>query len=98
MASHRKFDPEFKAQVVLEVLTGAKTAAVSCPFCMQMFESAVGAVPAAEERGVQVFDLAELLDQSVAYSKPMANGGTPAAQPPTPPEPEPPAPEPPETP
>jgi transposase-like protein len=30
MASHRKFDPEFKAQVVLEVLTGAKTAAEVC--------------------------------------------------------------------
>jgi transposase-like protein len=24
MATHRKFDPEFKAQVVLEVLTGAE--------------------------------------------------------------------------
>ena len=44
---------------------------------MQMFESAVGAVPEAEARGVQVFDLAELLDQSVAYSRPMTNGGTP---------------------
>ena len=30
MASHRKFDPEFKARVVLEVLTGAKTAAEVC--------------------------------------------------------------------
>jgi len=77
---------------------GADLIAVACPFCMQMFESAVGAVPAAEERGVQVFDLAELLDQSVAYSKPMTNGGTPAAPPPAPPELEPPAPEPAETP
>jgi transposase len=30
MATHRKFDPAFKAQVVLEVLTGAKTAAEVC--------------------------------------------------------------------
>ncbi len=30
MASHRKYDPEFKAQVVLEVLTGARTAAEVC--------------------------------------------------------------------
>jgi hypothetical protein len=39
---------------------------------MQMFESAVGAVPEAETRGVQVFDVAELLDMSVTYSKPLA--------------------------
>jgi Fe-S oxidoreductase len=64
--------------------TGADLIAVACPFCMQMFESAVGAVPEAEARGVQVFDLAELLDQSIAYSKPATNGGAPA-----PPEPEP---------
>jgi Fe-S oxidoreductase len=56
--------------------TGADLIAVACPFCMQMFESAVGAVPEAEARGVQVFDLAELLDQSIAYSKPMTNGGS----------------------
>ncbi len=61
--------------------TDADLIAVACPFCMQMFESAVGAVPAAEARGVQVFDLAELLDQSVAYSKPMTKGGTPQAPP-----------------
>lgn len=30
MAAHRKFDPEFKARVVLEILTGAKTAAEIC--------------------------------------------------------------------
>jgi Fe-S oxidoreductase len=64
------------------VATGADVIAVSCPFCMQMFESGLGAVPAAEERGVQVFDLAELLEMSVAYSRPAgatngssANGG-----------------------
>ena len=57
--------------------TGADVIAVACPFCMQMFESGVGSVPGADERGVQVFDLAELLDQSVAYSRPSGNGGTP---------------------
>jgi Fe-S oxidoreductase len=64
------------------VSTGADLIAVACPFCMQMFESGVGAVPAAEERGVQVFDVAELLDMSVAYGKPAqpsGNGGSPAA-------------------
>jgi Fe-S oxidoreductase len=64
------------------VSTGADLIAVACPFCMQMFESGVGAVPAAEERGVQVFDIAELLDMSVAYGKPATpsgNGGAPAA-------------------
>ncbi len=62
--------------------TGADLIAVACPFCMQMFESGLGAVPAAEERGVQVFDVAELLDMSVAYSKPASptgNGGAPPA-------------------
>jgi len=59
--------------------TGADLIAVACPFCMQMFESSVGNVPAAVERGVQVFDLAELLDQSVAYSRPSGNGGSPQA-------------------
>ena len=62
--------------------TGADVIAVACPFCMQMFESGVGSVPAAAERGVQVFDIAELLDMSVAYSKPLApngNGGAPPA-------------------
>jgi hypothetical protein len=57
--------------------TGADMIAVACPFCMQMFESAVGSVPEAEARGLQVFDLAELLDKSVAYSKPATNGGSP---------------------
>jgi len=62
------------------VATGADVIAVSCPFCMQMFESGLGAVPEAEERGVQVFDLAELLEMSVAYGKPAAkNGGAPTA-------------------
>ncbi len=30
MSRHRTFTPEFKAQVVLEVLTGAKTTAEAC--------------------------------------------------------------------
>ena len=30
MAKHRTFKPEFKARVVLQVLTGAKTAAQAC--------------------------------------------------------------------
>ena len=48
---------------------------VACPFCIQMFECSVGNVPAAVERGVQVFDLAELLEMSVAYGKPVALDG-----------------------
>jgi Fe-S oxidoreductase len=71
------------------VETGADIISVACPFCMQMFESGLGSVPAAEERaqtggrtvGVQVFDLAELLEQSVAYGRPVdggGNGGGPA--------------------
>ncbi|TMB97308.1 MAG: (Fe-S)-binding protein [Chloroflexi bacterium] len=65
------------------VETGADFIAVACPFCMQMFESGLGAVPEAEQRGVQVFDLAELLEQSVAYSRPAPspNGGPPPPAP-----------------
>jgi Fe-S oxidoreductase len=54
--------------------TGADLIAVACPFCMQMFESSVGNVPAAVERGVQVFDLAELLEKSVAYGRSQESG------------------------
>jgi len=61
--------------------TSANLIAVACPFCMQMFESAVGAVPEAEARGLQVFDLAELLDQSVAYSKPVTAAPPPPSAP-----------------
>jgi Fe-S oxidoreductase len=61
------------------VETGADVIAVACPFCMQMFESGLGAVPAAAERGVQVFDLAELLEMSVAWGKPVAKDGGPPA-------------------
>jgi hypothetical protein len=71
--------------------TGADLIAVACPFCMQMFESSVGNVPAAVERGVQVFDLAELLEKSVAFSQPSGpsgNGGAPQAAEPAPTSPE----------
>jgi Fe-S oxidoreductase len=51
--------------------TGADIVAVACPFCMQMFEEGVGSVPQAAEKGMQVFDLAELLEMSVTYSKPV---------------------------
>jgi len=61
------------------VETGADIISVACPFCMQMFESGLGAVPAAAERNVQVFDLAELLEQSVAFSRPVAPSGNGAA-------------------
>jgi Fe-S oxidoreductase len=61
--------------------TGADLIAVACPFCMQMFESSVGNVPGAVERGVQVFDLAELLEKSVAFSQPSTNGGPPSSAP-----------------
>jgi Fe-S oxidoreductase len=67
------------ARTTEAVQTGADLIAVACPFCMQMFESSVGNVPAAVERGVQVFDLAELLEKSVAFSRPSPNGGPPGA-------------------
>ena len=52
------------------VETGAEIIAVACPFCMQMFEEGVGSVAAAAEKGMQVLDVAELLEMSVAFSKP----------------------------
>ena len=54
--------------------TGADIIAVACPFCMQMFEAGIGSVPEAAERGMQVFDLAELLEMSVAYGRVMGRG------------------------
>ncbi|MEX0800769.1 MAG: (Fe-S)-binding protein [Dehalococcoidia bacterium] len=62
--------------------TDADIIAVACPFCMQMFEEGVGSVPAAAAKGVQVFDLSELLDMSIAYGKPMAAPAPPPAVPP----------------
>jgi Fe-S oxidoreductase len=62
--------------------TGADIIAVACPFCMQMFEDGVGAVPQAAEREIQVLDLAELLEMSVAPSRPAAAPTPPADEPP----------------
>jgi Fe-S oxidoreductase len=53
--------------------TGADIIAVACPFCMQMFEDGVGSVPQAAGRGMQVFDVAELLEISTAFSRPAAS-------------------------
>lgn len=63
------------------VATGADLIAVACPFCMQMIESGAGAIPEAEQRGVQVIDVAELLDMSVAYARSTAAAAAPADPP-----------------
>ncbi len=66
--------------------TGADIVAVACPFCMQMFEDGVGSVPQAVEKGMQVLDLAELLDMSMTYSRlpapAAASADAPAEKPP----------------
>ncbi len=64
------------------VETGADIIAVACPFCMQMFEDGVGAVPQAAEKEMQVLDLAELLDMSVAQSRPTVAAAPAAESPP----------------
>jgi Fe-S oxidoreductase len=63
--------------------TGAQIIATACPFCMQMFEDGVGALPAAAEREMKVYDVAELLDVAVAPSRATAaaaSGDPPGAQ------------------
>ncbi|HXG43051.1 MAG TPA: (Fe-S)-binding protein [Dehalococcoidia bacterium] len=51
------------------VASGARVVAVACPFCLQMFEEGAGSVPEAAKQGIQVLDVAELLERSVAYSR-----------------------------
>jgi Fe-S oxidoreductase/nitrate reductase gamma subunit len=46
--------------------TGAGIVATACPFCLQMFEDGIGAVPEAAEREMKVYDVAELLDMAMA--------------------------------
>jgi Fe-S oxidoreductase len=49
------------------VNTGASIVATACPFCIQMFEDGIGAVqPNEETRTIKAFDIAELLEVSVA--------------------------------
>ncbi len=54
--------------------TGAQVIAVACPFCMQMFEEGVGSVPEAAQKGIQVLDVAELLERSVTFSRVVRRG------------------------
>jgi Fe-S oxidoreductase len=47
--------------------TGASIVATACPFCIQMYDDGIGAVqPNEEERTIQAYDIAELLEVSVA--------------------------------
>ena len=51
--------------------TGASIVATACPFCIQMFEDGIPAVqPDEETRTIQAFDIAELLEVSVAPPRP----------------------------
>ncbi|MCA9844351.1 MAG: 4Fe-4S dicluster domain-containing protein [Dehalococcoidia bacterium] len=47
--------------------TGASIVATACPFCIQMYDDGIGAVqPNEDERTIKAFDIAELLEVSVA--------------------------------
>ena len=53
--------------------TGAGVVATACPFCIQMFEDGIPAVqPDEEARSIRAFDIAELLEVSVAPPRPAA--------------------------
>ena len=57
--------------------TGAGVVATACPFCIQMFEDGIPAVqPDEEARSIRAFDIAELLEVSVAPPRP-ADGAIP---------------------
>ena len=58
--------------------TGATVVATACPFCIQMFEDGIPAVqPDEEARSIQAFDIAELLEVSVAPPRPAGEGAIP---------------------
>ena len=57
--------------------TGAGVVATACPFCIQMFEDGIPAVqPDEEARSIRAFDIAELLEVSVAPPR-AADGAIP---------------------
>jgi len=47
------------------VATGASQVISNCPFCIQMFEDGVAAVPAGDAGPMRPFDIAELLERAV---------------------------------
>ena len=58
--------------------TGASIVATACPFCIQMFEDGIPAVqPDEGSRSIQAFDIAELLEVSVAPPRPAGEGAIP---------------------
>ena len=58
--------------------TGASIVATACPFCIQMFEDGIPAVqPDEATRSIQAFDIAELLEVSVAPPRPPSEGAIP---------------------
>ncbi len=49
--------------------TEARLIAVACPFCLQMLEEGAGSVKEAQEKGMAVLDVAELVEKSVVFSR-----------------------------